>query len=939
MKKFIPFLLLWSSFAFGQQLPMNGGGYIANPGSGGSSSLPNPISGVTIVGSTINSVIPITQFGATGSQQTANGTAIANTSSITAVSGGDFVVGNFVRIPNAGAAPTISTPAAPTLTCTNTGLSCSSYTKVGAISSSVLTTTLTLTTPVTVAPGQVITIAGAGAAGADLVTTVVAPATFSTIVLVASPALTTVSGATITFGTLVYGYEIAAVQGLPNGAMTPASAAQTVTQTAQTPAGTGVTNQVYTTLTAYSVTGGTYYVIYKSVSGGPYNFYSITTQTTFNDTGNAAQSKFTCTDLDLPCTAPAATVPNDVFAKISAINGSTYTLVANPNPVKYTVQDGLPATTYPSQPTVSGSITLVHDDTPAFQAIRDRLLALAIPGHTTIEIPAGDYNVSAGDKYGNQSVFNFIGLDYVTIRGVGSSSRIHQQGLRTSGNENFVTGVCGANTNPTGINQQNRCRGGAGLTAYNLLDPSPYGQNYATLVSVADAANFTIGEYVVVYNNSAVYPGDTYQENNVVASVDTVSGRIGLQRPLNKYYSATLVSPWSNCSVCGGTPKIVPLPFGLAETNIILEDFWFEGDVKFVNMGNFDNLITRNLYIHSIVNDETGSGSRRLSTQNTIIDESEADAVGNLITGATGDNDVIASDNTYTQLGAGTQQSCQEDAANVQIINNRLAFLGSYPGTNAQYLFRVTNCANVQINNNQITVGKTNLVGIFSPVTTTAFDFAQIHHNQVHIDSVGNTGSVISLLGGAGTTDPNISISNNGWTIENNLSATSAGIPQYSDSPFFGQLGVGALPASLATFGSCDAAHEGITATQNDATTCQPGLLANAGSAQICPIWCDGAHWVDQFSITPKGTIFLTGTIASVTAPTAIGCTDVTATATGSVTAMSVLCTPQTNPTGTNGVVTWSGYISTNGTVDCRVCNAAAEISPPAVTYNYAIFR
>lgn len=94
-----------------------------------------------------------------------------------------------------------------------------------------------------------------------------------------------------------------------------------------------------------------------------------------------------------------------------------------------------------------------------------------------------------------------------------------------------------------------------------------------------------------------------------------------------------------------------------------------------------------------------------------------------------------------------------------------------------------------------------------------------------------------------------------------------------------------------------------------------------------------------QFNGSAKGTIFASGTIASVTAPTAVGCTDATATVASAAVTMTVLCTPQANPSGTSGVVSWSGYVSTAGTIDCRVCNAATETSPPAVTYNYLVLN
>ena len=86
------------------------------------------------------------------------------------------------------------------------------------------------------------------------------------------------------------------------------------------------------------------------------------------------------------------------------------------------------------------------------------------------------------------------------------------------------------------------------------------------------------------------------------------------------------------------------------------------------------------------------------------------------------------------------------------------------------------------------------------------------------------------------------------------------------------------------------------------------------------------------------GALFAKTTV-SVTAPTAVGCTDGTVALTGSLTTMAVLASPQSNPNGTSGAVTWSAYVSTAGTVDVRVCNLVVETSPPATTYNVQVYE
>jgi hypothetical protein len=86
------------------------------------------------------------------------------------------------------------------------------------------------------------------------------------------------------------------------------------------------------------------------------------------------------------------------------------------------------------------------------------------------------------------------------------------------------------------------------------------------------------------------------------------------------------------------------------------------------------------------------------------------------------------------------------------------------------------------------------------------------------------------------------------------------------------------------------------------------------------------------------GALVGTATV-SVTAPTAVGCTDGTVAVTNSTTTMAVLASPASNPNGTSGAVTWSAYVSAAGTVDVRVCNLVVETSPPATTYNVQVYQ
>ena len=60
-----------------------------------------------------------------------------------------------------------------------------------------------------------------------------------------------------------------------------------------------------------------------------------------------------------------------------------------------------------------------------------------------------------------------------------------------------------------------------------------------------------------------------------------------------------------------------------------------------------------------------------------------------------------------------------------------------------------------------------------------------------------------------------------------------------------GTLGVGSVAAHLATFGTCNSAHEGIYATQDDsAVACVVGITAAAGGTTHCGMYCNGALWL-----------------------------------------------------------------------------------------------
>ena len=691
-------------------------------------------------------------FGASGSIRTMKCTVVARSPLLTC-SGGDFKVGQTIRVLAAGVSPTISTPSTPTATCrASNGGSCSGSKNTGSIQTG--SSMLTLRTSATLDVGQAITVNGAGAAGANLLTTAAARNVQSTTVLLAAKASTAVKDAYVTIGRLTYGYKVAAIQNFPNGPITAVSAARTVTQAAQVPSTTWLPN-ISTTVTTAAKTNANYYVWYKSVAGGPYNFYVITpsNETTFSDTGDLAQG-FSCTQLGVPCVAPYSTTPNDVFARITAIHGSAYTIAADPMPPKYWGSEsrGLRASTFPSTPAITANgVTVQHDDTPAFQAIYYHLKGLAKPGYATVLIPSGDYNVYPADPAGQGRVFSVTGLNYVTIEGAGHASRLHDLGDRSNGQGSSF------------ILSQNAFAPGPG---YALVDPANYGSQTVTLVNPANSSNFSVGEYVLVFINARVYPGNDYLELNRIIWIRVTTGAIGLAYPLNKPYSARLPLPYSECPTCVGSPRIAPLPNGPAATHIVVKDFWFEGPGYFLNANTMDWVTTENLWAHDNEFDSNGNARHRIVRNNTVIDEGNTTEGSSLAEGAAGSGDILVDSNTYEVRGAAGIQACQEETANVQWVNNRIVQVGTGPG-NA--LLGGADCYGWLIANNDISISRSNSAYVFGGAAPMV---ARITGNTIHVD---NSNSIGRTYNGDPT---NTTLSNNQWIIE---SGTPVG-PQVSGS-------------------------------------------------------------------------------------------------------------------------------------------------------------
>jgi hypothetical protein len=584
-------------------------------------------------------------------------------------------------------------------------------------------------------------------------------------------------------GSVTYSYALAAEQGMPNGAITPVGPVRTVKQAAQTPgppAPGQSTPNVFTRLSWSLVPGASPLILYKGVNGGLLNFYAVLPHgyTTIDDYGvDWVPQSFTCSDLNVPCTAPSVATPNDVFAQITAINGSSYTIGSETYPPKYAGvyvidQNRNPTNIYPSQPVITASnVTVYHDDTPAFQAIEHYLYtqSLTDTGHVTIYMPTGDYNVYAADQYGGARVFTFVGMNNVTLEGAGWGTKIHQIGDRTNGiYSEFIFSECAYDyLNAPGINSLARCPKQG--TGYDLTDPASVGALSVALTTPAQASNFSPGEYVTITTKAAVYPGYDNWELNKIRSANTTTGVLTLQYPLTKTYSASPPLPYSECATCAGVPQIYPMPHGTVATNITIRDFWFEGPVTFFDYNGFDGVNEENLYVHSHQFDSKNPGFVFHDTivNNTIVNDGNNVQGGASAEGSAGSGSVIFGNNHVTDLGLTSEQFCQENASDIVWNGNTIAVSGDI----STALFSSAGCYGLTFTNNSISIGNSILYGVFafaSPVVATVMG------NTIRIDKMSNNqGGLGGPVVGNSVTPYDLgsllNVWGNTWQIDKNL--------------------------------------------------------------------------------------------------------------------------------------------------------------------------
>ena len=591
--------------------------------------------GMTLAGnlksSSVNGVWDLkSKFGAIGSNKTMTCTAAANSYTLSGCSGGDFVAGEYVYLPFAGASPTISAPAAPTAGCaSDNGASCT--------------------------------------------------------------------------GSTQYCYEIAAVQsGYFAGPITAVSSPTCVTQATQTPYGSSA--DIYTTVTWVVPSGAQGVLVYKSINGGPYNFYLSTVpsgQATWNDHNDAPSAQFTCTDMGYPCTAPSSSVASGVWSQIASVSGSIVTLQARTS--------GQPAYSDPSKPGVSGTVTVGHDDTPAFMALDTALIANQGGGLVKVHIGQGNYVVypynTSSTQTGKQSVLFLSGMNNVTFSGDGRE--VTNIDVDNSFGD-FIQGECGFG-DPAHCTSMPWPPGSSGA-GYAINDPALVGGSSITLSSLSNLSNFAVGDYVVIFDTTSSYPANDYSEINKVLAINSTTGTLTLAYPLTKTYSASLPAPYSSCAACSGTPKVYVVGNGLVATNITFENMSIRGPVLFGAITGEDGLTIRNDDIE-VQNFLILNRMRHVKIiDNSIIEDPwGTNYPWGMLMSAGGSTDEVAEGNTYTSvhfLDTGRQE-CSEGGANISDMDNRMTFGGisdPFPGVNTdEPLFWEPLCFNYTLSGNTVT--------------------------------------------------------------------------------------------------------------------------------------------------------------------------------------------------------------------------------------------
>lgn len=576
-----------------------------------------------------------------------------------------------------------------------------------------------------------------------------------------SPACKAYNGASCA-GNVRYCYEIAFIQGQPNGAISAPSPAGCVNQAAQTlPPFSGVNIPAITTIfTLPAATNVTNLLIYRSVNGGAYTFLTIQPPGgPFVDTGHFQSVVFNCNDLLVPCAPQSPGVPNDLYAQITAINNSTVTIAPNTNePIFwFGFAYGFKTNRYPSIPTISGSVTVRHDDTPAFYKASVALVNESRGGgQMRLHIPAGNYNIHSADPYGRGAAFHLNKIYNLTIEGDGDSSKIFQSNDRSYGTKGFIDAVCGYSANNPADNCSSYAHLGGNAPGYALVDPVPAGAKVVRLAVPSQISKFAVGNYVTLYTNTApVYPKDMYGELNLVTALNPATGQITLAYPANKLYSATLTYPYTLCAACAAPPFIGPLiPNGEAVSkNIVLQNFWYRGYSTFANYNVNDSWTEKNLTIYTAQKEDGGLSRHHYIYNETLFEDGFGSYNTMFAAVAAGSSDYVVTGSQYHNSHFNMAgQPCSEGSANISWTNNEF-YLSGFADLGRTYnseFIGAAMCYNWEFSNNRVHIKNTWMYSVLDTGQGSGGGHGAGKYvgNQFFIDSQGIKAgkSVVNLL-------------------------------------------------------------------------------------------------------------------------------------------------------------------------------------------------
>jgi hypothetical protein len=558
---------------------------------------------------------------------------------------------------------------------------------------------------------------------------------------------------------------------------------------------------VNTTVSWTSETNVSVWLIYKSINGGPYNYYTMVYEpsygTTLTDNGTVSSLQFNCNDDGVPCVAPSGATSNDVFAQITNISGGTYTLAAGTNQASFRTGFGLSGQ-LPSRPGTSGTFVVQHDDEPAFIAAYQYLLANSATqlGQVELHIPSGVYNLhlecgAANSCYSvNPTAISFSGLKNVTFAGDGVSTVLNASLDRSSRLSLFMGAYCGSGAPGACSAMYATYSTGPGPHVFVANDPIPVGSYSLTMTTAGDAANFPAGSWLQIFPNNQPYPCGKAIDTNQVLTSDSTTGILTLLYPVARYYSATLPAPWSQSACASWAPVVGQMTGGLAASHITFKNMHVRADMLFESTSAVDFLTVEGMQIEDNATEETGQDRHITYTRNVITEGgNQGTNLRGILTAAFGSEDMTASYNTFTapSYSATDNQNCVEHSANVSYIGNTMTFAGVGKGLASNSLGGAisvaSGCDNFQFLRNTVNLWSTDTksaIYIQGGVVN-----GQVRDNNFFVDAISQTSKASAYVAALMSGNNPIVMSGNNWTIGSGTPNTPLVTPSTHIQPGF----------------------------------------------------------------------------------------------------------------------------------------------------------